>query len=537
MKDIIRILTALTVLVGGNGKPQSGYCIGSQCFAVFQNRADFPTAQQHCERQHGNLMTVRSSVSHDIISVLLDSLNGYFWIGLHLQSGHCPVDDSDLRGYKWITGDNATDFHNWGTEDTACSDRCVSVSNRGYKWIEQSCNKEIAGFLCEYYFENICNPFVVSGGESVEYMTPLGFRGEDMASLPPGSTAIHSQHESKYICLSEKWMQEPWHCEVTEGGCDTDCLSVDPNVCICPPGKVQNDNNVTCEYATTDPCLDFGCVKMCYQNQDGLKSCFTLAESGKVRRDVNTCVKELHCPGDNFECVNTANGFECRCQDGYMSENGMCVDIDECNKFLCEHKCTNTKGSYKCSCYDGYITVATDPNMCKLHCPSEECPAECDPNNKDQCNCPEGYIIDHRDDEGVYCLDINECDMAQCQQQCINSYGSFVCLCDVGYVLVDGTNCQEETLPTVNPSWFTTPSDVHTPPLMNSTSSPSVVTAGGLLGIVICIVIVILVMVLFAHYFLKQRGQLQTSNAPKTQGDDLHDLQEVTTEKCQAVQE
>ena len=54
---------------------------------------------------------------------------------------------------------------------------------------------------------------------------------------------------------------------------------------------------------------------------------------------------------------------------------------------------------------------------------------------------------------------------------------------------------------------------------------------------VICIVIVILVMVLFTHYFLKQRGQIQTLDVPKTQGDDLHDLHEVTTEKCEAVQE
>lgn len=527
MKDMIQMFTALILLVGVNGKPHSGYCIGSQCFAVFQTRTDFLTAQQHCEKQNGHLMTVRSSVSHDVISILLGSLNGDFWIGLQLPKGHCPDDASDLRGYKWVTGDNGTNFHDWGAHTNDCLSKCVSVSNVEFKWTEQLCDNEMAGFLCEYNFPNTCNPVVVSNGESVEYMTPIGFKVEEMASFPSGTTATHKPNESKYICFSDKWVRAPWHCEIDNGGCENECLSVDQNyVCICPPGKILNKNNVTCEDTKNDPCLNLGCSQECYQNNDGHASCichhgFKLAEDGKFCTDVNHCADERQCPGDNFKCINTVGGFECRCDNGYRMEHSLCIDIDECLDFPCEHKCINTPGSYICSCYDGYIPTTQDPNKCQLHCPFEECLAECDPNDKYECNCPTGYIVDERDD--MFCVDIDECDMFYCNQLCINTFGSYVCSCKAGFKLVDGFNCIE--IEGTNSSELTTPFDFKKPTVVYPTYSPSVVTAGGLLGIIVGIIFVILVIVLFTYHFVKHRGAL------KAQGHDLHDLEQVTTEK------
>lgn len=44
--------------------------------------------------------------------------------------------------------------------------------------------------------------------------------------------------------------------------------------------------------------------------------------------------------------------------------------------------------------------------------------------------------------------DVNECDMgAPCQQRCYNTYGTFLCRCDLGYELgPDGFACNGERI-------------------------------------------------------------------------------------------
>ena len=44
-------------------------------------------------------------------------------------------------------------------------------------------------------------------------------------------------------------------------------------------------------------------------------------------------------------------------------------------------------------------------------------------------------------------IDIDECaSINPCEHTCINAAGSFVCVCNKGYILVDGTRCEGMSL-------------------------------------------------------------------------------------------
>eukprot|EP00064_Thunnus_orientalis_P013314 superscaffoldBa00002148_g13353 len=386
MKDATGLfVVVLTVLMGrvGGIQPSNGYCIGNQCFTVFEDPSDFTTAQHQCREKNGHLMTVRSSVSDDTLPLLLGNFTGRYWIGLHRPTG-CPKNGAALRGYKWVTNDSESDFFNWENFNSSCSSpRCVSVSEEdGFKWTQVPCGEQTDGFLCEHSLTNPCKSLVLAPGESVTYRTPMGFEGEDLLSLPQGSTAIKMPSETKYVCFSEQWLKAPWTCEILEGGCEHKC-ALDSNndpTCYCEQGLTVNPaNKVTCEVATDDPCLQLNCQHVCYQIGDShLCTCnegYKLAPDGKSCVDFNDCKDERQCPGENFKCINTPGGFQCVCEDGFKPRGGLCVDVNECESAPCEHECHNWPGTYNCSCSEGYKVDPESPDKCKLHCPDVECPA------------------------------------------------------------------------------------------------------------------------------------------------------------------
>lgn len=545
MKDVAGFFVVLTVLMGrvGGIEPSNGYCIGNQCFAVFQDPGDFTAAQNQCREQSGHLMTVRSTVSHDIL-ILLGSFTGQYWIGLHRPTG-CPDTDTKLKGYEWVTKDSESDFYNWASFNSNCSSpRCVSVfQENDFKWVQKPCNAPADGFFCEYSFQEPCKSLTVEAGESVNYVTPIGFAGVDLLSLPPGSIATNMQTEAKYVCFTEKWLQAPWICEIKEGGCEYKCvMSVNEEpTCYCPPGQTVNpENKVTCEVVTDDPCLQMHCQHACYKNGDSYAcTCeqgFKLAPDGRSCVDFNDCKDERQCPGENFMCVNTVGGFQCVCKDGYRMTDGQCVDVDECVSFPCEHRCDNSPGGYKCSCYDGYKADPKSPDKCKLHCGLEECNAICDPNDNTQCFCPEGYIIEERGNHMV-CIDQDECTSFYCDQHCVNTFGGYVCSCSKGYTLVEEYRCvknqdgdsdggSEGSGAATTPDTFTqTPSSVPYP-----TRRPSGVTMGGLVGIIVCTVFFIVLVVFLAHHFLNSRGKMESAGALKAPEGEAHGLHHVATD-------
>ncbi|XP_020487182.2 thrombomodulin [Labrus bergylta] len=533
----------LTLLVGKNSamEPNSGYCIGNQCFTVFRDVGDYSTAQKQCRDLSGHLMTVRSSVSHDVLFILLGNFTGRYWIGLNLPTG-CPDVAADLKGFQWVTKDSESDFFNWvpGFDSSCSSRRCVSVSREDdFKWIQEPCEEHREGFLCEHGIKEPCKSLAAAVGESVMYMTTLGFQGEDLLSLPPGSIAIRMPAETKYVCVSEQWLQAPWNCEITEGGCEYKCLMNPQNVpsCYCQPGQIVNTaNKVTCEEATPDPCLTLGCMHACYKQGDtftcGCHSGFKLAHDGMSCVDFNDCMDERQCPGENFRCVDGIDGFQCVCKDGFKPAGDMCVDQDECVSAPCEHMCTNTHGSYSCSCYDGYKEDSKEPHRCKRHCGKEECVAECDPNNKFQCFCPEGYITDERGAVRM-CIDMDECQFFYCDQTCKNTFGSYVCSCHGGYTLVNEFRCEKNDdtdsdggsegsgayatlLPTAPPVTYPNP-----------TRQPSRVTVGGLVGIIVCTVLFVVLLVFLVYHILSGKNKMESAGALKAPEGETHDSSDV----------
>ena len=98
--------------------------------------------------------------------------------------------------------------------------------------------------------------------------------------------------------------------------------------------------------------------------------------------DINECLEDIDtCEHD---CINTEGGYNCTCDDGYLSVGSNCSgmyvvcilcsygifqsDIDECAEGIddCEHNCINTEGGYNCTCDDGYISVGS--NCSGMYC-------------------------------------------------------------------------------------------------------------------------------------------------------------------------
>lgn len=560
MKDVTGLcVLVLSLLLGGTGgtDPDSGYCIGTRCFTVFTEPSNFTTARDQCTAQGGHLMTVRSTVSNDVLQILLGNLMGRFWIGLHLQTG-CPDPAAELRGFQWVTGDQETDFSKWQQSfNSSCSSppppRCVSVSSEDeFTWTQEPCGEPVAGFLCEYGFTNPCESLTAEQGESVSYRIPLGFESEDALSLPPGTTAVRMPAETKYVCFSEQWLQAPWSCEIEEGGCEHKCAVDQDNqpACYCPSGRaVHPVNRVTCEETPEDdPCLSLRCEHFCHRDGDSYACMcnqgFKLARDGRACVDFNDCTDERQCPGDNSVCVNNVGGFQCVCEDGYKMSNGRCIDVDECASAPCEHMCDNSPGSYRCSCYDGYKEDPKTPNKCVLHCGLDECPAECDPNDRFQCYCPEGYIAEERTDHTV-CIDMDECSFFYCDQNCRNTFGSYVCACSPGYTLVGQYRCtknEDDTetdggmdgsgaSPSPGPSIPTSATSgvPHPDPDPDPTRQPSSgVSVGGLVGIIVCTVCFIVFLVFLVHHIFNGKGKMESSKAPE---EEAHGLEHVKSDE------
>uniref|UniRef100_A0A3Q3B9N9 C-type lectin domain-containing protein n=1 Tax=Kryptolebias marmoratus TaxID=37003 RepID=A0A3Q3B9N9_KRYMA len=127
-------------------EPNGGYCIGSGCFALFRDPTNFRTAQSLCNAKGGHLMTVRSSVSNDVLSILLGNLTG-------------------LMGFQWVTKDSESDFTNFVPSfNSSCSAHsCVSVNKEdGFKWRQTPCGHfdvplvVFKPFLCSFYASGRC---------------------------------------------------------------------------------------------------------------------------------------------------------------------------------------------------------------------------------------------------------------------------------------------------------------------------------------------------------------------------------------------
>ncbi|XP_028972428.1 growth arrest-specific protein 6 isoform X2 [Esox lucius] len=163
-------------------------------------------------------------------------------------------------------------------------------------------------------------------------------------------------------------------------------------------------------------------------------------DADQKKQDLITCVHNIpdQCspPPCNavgtVRCQDQKGEFQCHCFTGWTGLR--CEkDIDECNKSInvgCDHDCTNTMGSYRCSCRQGYALVGRhkcedvneclDPAVCGTAvCVNRE--------GTHDCLCETGYVYDNNTKT---CLDVNECEQSVCEEECVNTPGSFRCFCD-----------------------------------------------------------------------------------------------------------
>ncbi|XP_017260679.1 growth arrest-specific protein 6 [Kryptolebias marmoratus] len=163
-------------------------------------------------------------------------------------------------------------------------------------------------------------------------------------------------------------------------------------------------------------------------------------DSEKKKQDLVTCVHNIpdQCspspcnPRGTVRCEDKKGDFLCHCFTGWTGAT--CEkDVDECiekSNGGCDHVCNNTVGSYRCFCRDGYALVGhhtcddinecDDPGVCGL--------ARCENNvGGFDCLCDEGYSYDN---ESKSCVDVDECETGVCEDECLNTPGSFRCFCD-----------------------------------------------------------------------------------------------------------
>ncbi|XP_060466860.2 thrombomodulin [Panthera onca] len=527
-------------------QPRGSQCVEHDCFALFPGPATFPAASQACEQLGGHLMTVRSSVAADVISLLLSGDSGdspRLWIGLQLQHGcHDPEQLGPLRGFQWVTGDNRTSYSRWARlhVDRAplCGPLCVAVSEAGAlasgepAWEEQQCDAEADGFFCEFHFAASCRPLLVDSGAvaaagvAITYSTPFRALGADFQALPVGSSAAVEPFGVELECMAPRgeaearWGREApgaWECSVENGGCEHTCnRSAGMSHCLCPADAALQADGRSCAATPEEQSCYELCEHFCIPSPDvpGSYSCmcetgYQLAADQHRCEDVDDCIQvPSPCPQ---LCVNTQGAFTCHCYPGYDMVDGECLEpVDPCFGSNCEYQCQSVgQNDYRCICAEGFVPSPQAPHRCQMFCNQTTCPADCDPNNPDSCQCPDGYILD----DGYICTDIDECENGDCPYACRNLPGTYECICgpDSSFAGQVATDCDPTKMNGDNDSDSDSDSGSGEPPVSQTPSTTSIPSqvgplhSGVLIGISIAsLSLVVALLALLCHLRKKQ---------------------------------
>ncbi|KAK3577967.1 hypothetical protein CHS0354_020807 [Potamilus streckersoni] len=186
----------------------------------------------------------------------------------------------------------------------------------------------------------------------------------------------------------------------------------------------------------------------CRDLPDGRWECYCdsakgLSGDGLKGANNTGCIPTVYTCRFQDDCHKLATCNElavCACKQGYTGDGkNICNDVNECSANPCNKnaRCENTQGSFICTCNAGFIGNGA---TCTYTCNTD---ADCHQYGKcfgGLCRCAIGFSGDGKDS----CNDIDECatDGNNCNINavCINTEGSFSCVCKPGYQ-GDGKTC------------------------------------------------------------------------------------------------
>ncbi|XP_016139265.1 low-density lipoprotein receptor-related protein 1-like [Sinocyclocheilus grahami] len=243
------------------------------------------------------------------------------------------------------------------------------------------------------------------------------------------------QCPGSHMCISQRWK------------CDGDK--------DCPDGADEGIKagcvfNKTCDDSDEFQCQNYQCIPKNFMCDHDIDCRDGSDESPEC--EYPTCgPNDFRCA--NGQCLKQKNWacdgeFDCRDQSDEAPKNPLCTDSERrCNDtaFLCTNgKCMNE--TLLCDgqndCGDG-----SDENNCFINeCINNKlsgCSQLCeDLKIGFKCRCRPGFRLKQ---DGKTCVDVDECTTTYpCAQRCINTHGSFHCLCVDGFVPRpdDPTSCK-----------------------------------------------------------------------------------------------
>ncbi|KAJ8376139.1 hypothetical protein SKAU_G00067190 [Synaphobranchus kaupii] len=270
--------------------------------------------------------------------------------------------------------------------------------------------------------------------------------------------------------------------------CNQHCLNtIGSYRCACEPGyQLRNRRCIDINECRQRVCrLDQQC-----KNTRGGYTCIDLCPTGMTKGVNGTCVDIDECKDGTHQCrynqicENTRGSYHCTCPRGYRSQGvgRPCLDINECEwvPTPCAHQCVNGPGSFKCLCPPGRHLLGDGKSCAGLeklpsyesysfgYRTSQSSPERSYHQRQYHSLASQSYhsfLSDsdlkgpaHRSRRGTRraclegfkarrgrCLDINECENRDaCQHECMNTPGSYKCLCPHGYrLMTNGKTCQD----------------------------------------------------------------------------------------------
>uniref|UniRef100_A0A3B3RIX5 Latent transforming growth factor beta binding protein 2 n=1 Tax=Paramormyrops kingsleyae TaxID=1676925 RepID=A0A3B3RIX5_9TELE len=277
-------------------------------------------------------------------------------------------------------------------------------------------------------------------------------------NVDPSQNDDNIHTTSVLTCVTFHPLPDVDRCSITPTICGPgQCVPVQTGyTCYCHPGYQLNPLQTRCidvDECKNDPCEGKGRCVNSYGSY--ICHCYTgysqvITQNRKFCQDVNECDMPDRCPGGR--CVNTEGSYACECDTGYaLSRRGQCEDVDECrNPSACPSgKCINTPGSFQCQDCGAGFRAAGGRCLGKEGLPWSRVSSPfvfyCVPSIHPSYYCagnevgsshtfPEKGELTRR--PLFLSPDVDECaeeDMCP-RGQCLNTDGSFQCVCSAGFV-------------------------------------------------------------------------------------------------------